>query len=88
LPGAGAGAVAGCTAGLARGAAVGAGMGFVAALAACTCNEAKDCTAIAESCRKGCSDFVLQKPRRRRTDWGSGDDFFKCVRRCLDREGC
>jgi RHS repeat-associated protein len=50
--------------------------------------EAKDCKKIKQECIQGCSDFVLQKPRRQRTDWGSGADFDRCVRQCMDRNDC
>ena len=45
------------------------------------------CKKIKEQCIQGCSDFVLQKPRSRRKDLG-GMDFHRCVRQCMDRNGC
>ena len=52
------------------------------------CSDEPDCARIRQQCIQGCSDFVLQKPRRKRTDWDSGGDFDRCLRQCLDRNGC
>ncbi len=56
--------------------------------AVCADSDEERCQKVRTSCIQGCSDFVLQKPRGRRTDWGSGADFDRCVRQCLDRNGC
>jgi len=50
-------------------------------------NSEEDCKRIKNECIQGCSEFVLQKPRKRRIGL-AGDDFKKCVARCLERNGC
>lgn len=55
--------------------------------ALCENENAERCKIVREQCIRGCSDFVLQKPRNKRGDLG-GMDFHKCVRLCLDRNGC
>ncbi|MFZ5929835.1 MAG: RHS repeat domain-containing protein [Pseudomonadota bacterium] len=49
--------------------------------------EKDRCKEVKEQCIQGCSDFVLQKPKSRRNDLG-GMDFHRCVRLCMDRNGC
>jgi len=50
-------------------------------------NSEEDCKRIKQECIDGCSDFVLPKPRKKRKDLG-GMDYHRCVRQCLDRNGC
>ena len=47
----------------------------------------QDCREIKDNCIKGCSEFVLHKPRNRRIGI-DGHDFNRCLRQCLDRNGC
>jgi len=55
--------------------------------ALCENEDEERCKKVKEQCIQGCSDFVLQKPRGRRGDSG-GMDFHRCVRQCMDRNGC
>jgi RHS repeat-associated protein len=50
-------------------------------------DDTERCKKIKQQCIDGCSDFVLQKPKKRRKDLG-GMDFHFCVRLCMDRNGC
>ncbi len=75
--------------------AVALGAGAGAALGTLLCNDdaannnnsEADCKKIKQQCIEGCSDFVLQKPKGRRSGYGGGD-FDRCVRQCMDRNGC
>ena len=52
------------------------------------CEDDDDrCRKVKDTCIRGCSDFVLNKPKKRRNDLG-GMDFHRCVRQCMDRNGC
>jgi RHS repeat-associated protein len=53
----------------------------------CKDDDDDRCKKVKERCIQGCSDFVLQKPGGKRGDLG-GMDFHRCVRQCMDRNGC
>jgi RHS repeat-associated protein len=55
--------------------------------ALCENEDEERCKNVKKQCIQGCSDFVLQKPKRNRGDLG-GMDFHRCVRRCMDDNGC
>ena len=51
-------------------------------------SEKERCKKVKKSCIKGCTDFVLGKKKRPWENGWSGDDFSKCVTRCMEREDC
>ena len=53
----------------------------------CDSDDAERCKKVKQQCIQGCSDFVLNKPKKRRNDLG-GMDFHSCVRKCMDKNGC
>ncbi len=53
----------------------------------CDDNDPDRCKKIKQSCIEGCSDFILNNPKKKRGDLG-GMNFHSCVRQCLDRNGC
>lgn len=52
-----------------------------------TQDDTQRCMEVKEKCIQGCSDFVLQKAKKNRGDLG-GVDFHRCVKQCMDRNGC
>jgi len=75
-------------AGGALGGSIGLGIGLLTHSGELCPNEEEErCKNVKKQCIQGCSDFVLQKPKRNRGDAG-GMDFHRCVRQCMDRNGC